>query len=267
MELSMGLSMAGIAPVLAQAEGAAVGSVLDMAVKGGPMMIPIGLCSLVVVAVVFERASVLRRSRVAPAGFSKKVESALGGARPSGTARSEAAKLCRKAEHGAARVVLAGIDKLGHRPEVVEKHLAAAGEDEVYRMRRRLRALSVIAAIAPLLGLTGTIFGMIEAFQTVATSEDALGKAGRLAGGIYEAMITTAAGLLVAIPTLVCYHWLSGRVEALTRELDRLAVWFVETYVLEPAEHADGGRAIETDPIEGDGELVSAPATAGGGVS
>jgi len=266
----MDLSAMFAGAALAQAEDAAVGSVLDLAVKGGPMMIPIGLCSLVVVAVVLERASVLRRSRVAPAGFSKRLAQALGEGRPGAAARAEAAKLCRKADHGAARVALAGIDKLGHRPGVIEKHLAAAGEDEIYRMRRRLRALSVIAAIAPLLGLTGTIFGMIEAFQTVATSEEALGKAGRLAGGIYEAMITTAAGLLVAIPTLVCYHWLTGRVEALTRELDRLAVWFVEAYVLEPAdhpEHDDGAHAVGGAGTEDDGELVSASAAPAGSAS
>lgn len=262
----MNLAAATAARTLAQADDASVGSVLDLAFKGGPMMLPIGLCSLVVVAVVFERAGVLRRARVAPPGFRGRLARTLGEGRPGRAERAEAEKLCRKDDHGAARVLLAGLGKLGHRHEVVEKHLAAAGEDEVYRMRRRLRALSVIAAIAPLLGLTGTIFGMIEAFQTVATSEEALGKAGRLAGGIYEAMITTAAGLLVAIPTLVCYHWLSGRVEALTRELDRLAVWFVETYVLEPAEHAGDGRAIETDPAGESGGLVPASAASAGGV-
>ncbi|MEM0982767.1 MAG: MotA/TolQ/ExbB proton channel family protein [Planctomycetota bacterium] len=258
--------------VLAQAaEEAAVNSVLDFALKGGPMMIPIGLCSLVVVAVVFERMGVLRRTKFAPRGFDKKLAKALGDQPVSAGARADAVKLCKKANHGAGRVMLAGLDKLGHGHDVVEKHLGAAGEEEVYRMRRRLRALTVVAAIAPLLGLTGTIFGMIEAFQTVATSEDALGKAGKLAGGIYEAMITTAAGLLVAIPTLVFYHWLAGRVEGLTRDLDRLCVWFVETYVLE-RKHADTAetesvpekivKPAETESVEiGDG-LAGAGVTA-----
>ena len=80
------------------------------------------------------------------------------------------------------------------------------------------------------MGLLGTIFGMIKAFQTVATSGEALGKAELLATGIYEAMITTAAGLLVAIPTLIAYHWISAKIEALAIEMDRVTCEFVEEY-------------------------------------
>jgi biopolymer transport protein ExbB len=197
------------------------------------MMVPIVLCSLVVVAVVLERLAVLRRPRVVPAGFEKKLHAAM---QSGGVA--EAKDVCTKDQSPAARVIAAGLDKLGHAPEVVEKHLAAQGEHELFVLRKRLRTLTVIAAIAPLLGLTGTIFGMIRAFQTIATSGESLGKAELLAGGIYEAMITTAAGLLVAIPTIIFYHWLTSRVDIIARELDRVAVDFVERYVLEPGQHA-----------------------------
>ena len=219
--------------VLAQASAPpSLGSVFALAVKGGIMMIPIGVCSLLVVAIVVERSAVLRRGRVVPPAF---VEGLKTAAEPGGPAAADAARsLCEEADHPASRVIAAGLAKLGHTAEVVEKHIAAAGENEVYAMRTRVRALSVIAALAPLLGLTGTIFGMIRAFATVAESGDNLGRAELLAGGIYEAMITTAAGLLVAMPTIVFYHWLSGRIERLTRELDALAVWFVERFVLEP---------------------------------
>jgi biopolymer transport protein ExbB len=91
-----------------------------------------------------------------------------------------------------------------------------------------MRVLSVIAAISPLMGLTGTIFGMIKAFQTVATSGDALGKTELLATGIYEAMITTAAGLLVAIPALILYHVISARVDRLVAELDETCIEFID---------------------------------------
>ena len=203
-------------------------SVFELATKGGIMMIPITLCSLVVVAVVLERLAVLRLPRVVPPGFEKKLHEAM-----SSGDTDAARSVCKKHDSPAARVVAAGIDKLGHASEVVEKHLTAAGEHELYLLRRRLRMLTVIAAVAPLLGLTGTIFGMIRAFQTVAMSGDSLGKAELLAGGIYEAMITTAAGLLVAIPTIIFYHWLASKVDRLARELDRIAVDFVERYVLE----------------------------------
>ncbi|MEQ8850349.1 MAG: MotA/TolQ/ExbB proton channel family protein [Phycisphaerales bacterium] len=216
--------------LLAQTEAAqpeALGSVFELATRGGIMMIPIAICSLIVVAVVAERVSVLRRTRVVPPDFRESFDRA-------GSDADAARKACGEGDSPAARVVLAGLDKLGHVREVIEKHIASAGEREVYLMRRRLRALTVIGAIAPLLGLTGTIFGMIRAFATVAESGESLGRAEMLAGGIYEAMITTAAGLLVAIPTVVCYHWLAGRVERLARELDEIAVLLVERFVLEP---------------------------------
>ena len=232
------------------AQGEAGLSIFDLAVKGGIMMIPIGICSLIVVAVVAERASVLRASRVLPQGFEKRFKKALGSADATGVARAREA--CKKSNSPAGRVLVAGLDALEHGPEVVEKHLAAAGESEVYAMRARLRTLTVIAAVTPLMGLTGTIFGMIRAFQTVASSGESLGKAELLAGGIYEAMITTAAGLLVAMPTVIFYHWLASRVERLTRELDRLAVLLIERCLLRgPGTTAPGEQSVGETLIEG----------------
>ena len=240
--MSVNDGVMSLSPVLAQS-GAEL-SVFDLAVKGGIMMIPIAVCSLIVVSVIAERASVLRLAKIVPEGFEKRLKKAMG----NGDAESvkKAREMCKKTRSPAGRVITAGLDKLGHRHEVVEKHMAAAGENEVYSMRKRLRALTVIAAVAPLMGLTGTIFGMIRAFQTVASSGESLGKAELLAGGIYEAMITTAAGLLVAMPALIFYHWLASKIERLTRELDRIAVGFVERYVLEPA--GTGAEAEDTAP-------------------
>ena len=211
--------------MLAQAEQ---DSVFGLAVKGGIMMIPIAICSLVVVAVVLERLSILRSSRVVPAGFERELDTAIEAGGP-----SAGADYCTSHESPVSRVITAGIRKLSLGHEIVERHISAAGESEVYLLRKRLRSLTVVAAVAPLLGLTGTIFGMIRAFQTVASSGDSLGRAELLAGGIYEAMISTAAGLLVAIPTVVFYHYLAARIDRLTRELDRVAVGFVERHALE----------------------------------
>lgn len=206
------------------ASDVAVQSVWDFVEKGGVMMIPLALCSLVAIAVAAERLIVLRKRRIIPAGVSDRCASAIrSGASPESFRRSERSP--------AGRLLAAGMEKLGHGTEVVERHLGAEGEHEVHVMRRRLRILIVVTALAPLLGLTGTIFGMIRAFQTVALSSDALGKAELLATGIYEAMITTAAGLLVAMPTIVLYHILAGRVENLAHELDRLAVGFVNRHL------------------------------------
>jgi len=244
------------------AQGGAGLSVFDLTVKGGIMMIPIAVCSLIVVAVVAERASVLRPAKIVPPGFEKRLKKTMDAGEGAGGAEAvgKARELCRKTPSPAARVVDAGLDKLGHRHEVVEKHMAAAGENEVFAMRKRLRTLTVIAAVAPLMGLTGTIFGMIRAFQTVASSGESLGKAELLAGGIYEAMITTAAGLLVAMPALIFYHWLASKVERLTRELDRIAVWFVERYVLEPVGSRGAGATPEIVVNRGAAEDAIAPA-------
>ncbi len=205
---------------------AAPETVFGLAIKGGIMMIPIVLCSLVVVAVVLERLSVLRDRRVIPPGFSGGLHEAM----RQGPDRGRS--YCETSASPIGRVIAAGIGKLGYGHQFVEKSLASAGEHELALLRKRLRMLTVVAAVAPLLGLTGTIFGMIRAFQTVAVSGDSLGKAELLAGGIYEAMITTAAGLLVAMPTVVFYHYLAARVDRIARLMDRIAVGFVDRYAL-----------------------------------
>ncbi|MEZ6244149.1 MAG: MotA/TolQ/ExbB proton channel family protein [Phycisphaerales bacterium] len=214
------------------ASAAGAMSIWEFILKGGVMMIPIGICSLVALAVVVERLMVLSRPRVLPSGLTKKVDDALDEGGPAGIER--ALDVCRKDDSPLARVLGAGIRRLGRPIELVEKALADAGEWETLQLRKRLRVLSVCASVSPLLGLTGTIFGMITAFQTVANSGEALGKAELLAEGIYEAMVTTAAGLLVAIPALICYHWLSSKIERLASGMDRAAVSLVERYA-EPA--------------------------------
>ena len=202
-------------------------SVFGLAVRGGVMMIPIAICSLIVVTVVLERLSVLRVRRIVPPTFEEELHRTINAR---GADAGEA--MCDADGSPIARTIAAGLRSLPLGHDVVERQLASAGETEVHTLRKWLRSLSVIAAVAPLLGLTGTIFGMIRAFQTVASSGESLGKAELLAGGIYEAMISTAAGLLVAIPTIVLYHYLSARIERSARELDRVAVGFVQRYAL-----------------------------------
>ena len=203
-----------------------VQSVWDFVVKGGWMMIPLGLCSLVALAVFAERLITLRRSAVMPPDFVPGLEKRLkdGG-------RDAALKYCQNNNSPVASVFEAGVRKLGQPVEIVEKHIVEAGQREVLKLRKNLRVLSVIAAVVPLLGLLGTIFGMIEAFETVATSAEALGKTEMLAGGIYAAMITTAAGLIVAIPALIGYHILVSRVDRLVMDIDHATVEFMEEHI------------------------------------
>ena len=205
-----------------------VSSVWEFVLKGGVMMIPIGVCSLIMIAVLAERLLVLRRSNIVPPKFMRGLERVLNAESGVNERRRAGLKYCKDNASPIANVCSAGIRKLGAPADVVEKHLAAEGEHQVFRMRKHLRALAVVAAIAPLLGLLGTIMGMIRAFQTVAISGEALGKTELLAGGIYEAMITTAAGLIVALPAIIGHHWVSAKVEHLAAAMDRIAFELVD---------------------------------------
>ncbi len=210
---------------LAAAPGAMAGdevqSVWDFLVKGGPMMVPIVLASLVVLAVGVERLLVLRRSAIVPAALVREVADLLAGA---GGERERVRRAIARAERDGsplAQVAIGGLRRVGLPLDAIERGLADEAERQVHRMRTRTRALSIVASVAPMLGLVGTIFGMIKAFQTVASSAEALGRTEMLAGGIYEAMITTAAGLIVAIPALLFHHWIQARIERLVLEIDR----------------------------------------------
>ena len=210
--------------------------------EGGPMMIPIGLCSLIALTVIVERFVSLRRVKVIPKTFLPGLKKEL-----NGDVRHPAAAIeyCRRDGSPVANVFAAGLRRISGPIEVLERHIQEAGQREVLKLRKYLRVLSVIAAVSPLMGLLGTIFGMISAFQTVATSADALGKTEMLAGGIYEAMITTAAGLVVAIPALIFYHWLSAKVQKLVMDIDEMTVDFVE-------ELANGDLQPERQPLRRD---------------
>jgi biopolymer transport protein ExbB len=205
------------------------------------MMIPIGLCSLIALTLVIERLMSLRRRVVIPDRFLPGLKELLNG---NPADREQVIAYCRKDGSSVANVFAAGIRKLHASIEIVEKHIKEAGEREELKLRRFVRALAVIASVTPLMGLLGTIFGMITAFQTVAVSGEALGKTELLAGGIYEAMITTAAGLTVAIPVLICYHWISAKIDRIVMDIDQMTLEFIEEFVEGGSENAAHQSAV-----------------------
>ncbi|GIK15936.1 MAG: hypothetical protein BroJett003_09000 [Planctomycetota bacterium] len=222
-------------------------SVWDFVVKGGPLMIPIALGSLAALTIIVERLLSLRREKVIPAAFARGLPASLA----TEADRATALEHCRRHDSPVARIFATGVKRLHEPVELLEKHIEDAGRREVAKLQKYLRGLSVVAAIAPLLGLLGTIFGMIDAFQTVAVSAEALGKTELLASGIYEAMITTAAGLLVAIPSMLGYHLISMRIDRLVGEMDRLTVEFLEAHGPKPG--AWPARTVEAARIDGNG--------------
>jgi biopolymer transport protein ExbB len=219
--------MLAAAPPDAAAAVAETSTLWDFVLKGGYLMIPIGLCSLIALAVLVERLWTLRRGTVLPpplvSVLNKFCTNGAGDPQPVRDA-------CRKNESALARVIGAGLARWGAEPATMRQYLQEVGQREVIGLRRYLRVLSVIAGVAPLMGLLGTIVGMIRAFQTVSLHPEALGRTELLAKGIYEAMITTAAGLVVAIPAIIFYHWLSARVHKLGVEIDEHATEFLVTY-------------------------------------
>jgi len=240
MQQFLSISTLSAAPPTAPVESAqaTMMSLWELAVKGGPMMIPIGICSIIALAVLAERVLRLTRRSVIPPAFLPGLESKLASA---DSDRREAIEYCASEGSIVAQVFEAGVRSLDEPTDTVERRIQEAGERAAMRLRVRLRTLAVIASVTPLMGLLGTIFGMIQAFQTVATSGDALGNTELLAGGIYEAMITTAAGLLVAIPALLAHHWIAAKIEARVVEIDRMTVDFVH-------QHATGNAIPQSTP-------------------
>lgn len=185
---------------------------------GGVLMIPIGFCSVLTTVFMFERIVSLRRGRVIPRPFVKRLLHHL---REGQLDREKALRLCEENGSPIAGVFSAAIRKWGRPGVEVEQAVLDEGERAVNSLRRYLRVFNGVATLSPLLGLLGTVFGMIKAFNEISTS-NAMGRPELLAGGISEALITTAAGLSVAIPALSAYLFFVGRVDQLIIEIDAL---------------------------------------------
>ncbi|MBA4018290.1 MAG: MotA/TolQ/ExbB proton channel family protein [Pirellula sp.] len=185
---------------------------------GGVLMLPIGFCSVLTSIFMFERLLTLRRGRVAPGPFVKRFLHQL---REGQLDRDKALRLCEENGSPVATVFGAAVRKWGRPAVEVEQAVLDEGERTVNSLRRYLRVFNGVATISPLLGLLGTVFGMIRAFNEISSS-NAMGRPELLAGGISEALITTAAGLTVAIPALSLYLYFVSRVDQLIIEIDAL---------------------------------------------
>jgi biopolymer transport protein ExbB len=192
----------------------------EMFEAGGPLMWPIALCSVIVVAFSLERLVVLRRRRVIPNDFVKRFLEHLESGQLD---RTTALALCEQNGSPIAQVFAHGVRKWGKPSVEVEQAIIDGGERQVGQLRKNLRILNTIATISPLLGLLGTVQGMIKSFNGMAMGVGAGKVAEKLAQGIGMALIATAGGLIVAIPALVLYMYFAGRVDGLVMEMDSLA--------------------------------------------
>lgn len=214
----------------------------------GPFQYPLGLTSIIVVWFSIERLVVLRRGRVIPRPFVRRFFEHLedGKLDP-----KSAQKLCEENGSPIASIFAHAIRKWGKSSVEVEQAIIDGGERQVSQLRSHLRVLNGASTVAPLLGLLGTVVGMIQSFNEIATKA-AMGKSEALAAGIGLALLTTAVGLMIAIPALIMYMYLSGRVDALVMEMDGLAQDLVDLISAEGlAEQARSGtRTPATKPTE-----------------
>ena len=193
-------------------------NLLSIVKDGGPLMIPIVICSIILFLFVFERTISLRRGKVIPRPFVKRFLHQL---REGQLDQDAAIELCQKNGSAVAQVFGAAVNKWGRPAVEVEQAIIDTGERVTNGLRRYLRLLNGVATVSPLLGLLGTVVGMIKAFNDIA-SADAMGNPEILAGGISVALLTTAAGLSVAIPALIFYLFFTGRVDRLVMDIDQL---------------------------------------------
>lgn len=206
--------------------------------KGGWLMVPILASSVLGLAFFLERVWSLQRSKIVPRRFIELALSLLESGR-----YDEAAALCESSSTPMAEILTTGLRYVGGDRALVKEAMEETGRREIFFMERFTGAMGAIATIAPLLGLLGTVTGMISVFQRVvnqAAVSSGAADPGALAGGIWEALITTAAGLTVAIPVYLGYRYILSRVDRFGVELEEVSLQALDFLV--PADQSTKGR-------------------------
>lgn len=194
---------------------------LEIIGAGGWLMAPIIVCSILSLTIIAERSWTLRRSRVVPEDLGSKVED--------WAARHELDRRhLDELRSGSVlgRVLAAGLVNRHRSRHLIKEAIEDTGRHVVHELERFLNTLGTIAGISPLLGLLGTVIGMIKVFSSIMAH--GVGNANQLAGGISEALITTAAGLTVAIPSFFFYRYFKGKVEAYVVSMEEQAINLIE---------------------------------------
>jgi biopolymer transport protein ExbB len=196
-------------------------SVLDLLKPGGIIMFPLLLCSVLALAIIIERFWTLRVSRLAPKSM---VQDLWASIRKKELNARKIKELKETAPLG--RVLAAGLVNAKHGREIMKESIQEEASHVVHEMERFLTALGTIAVITPLLGLLGTVIGMIKVFAQLQL--EGAGNAAALAGGISEALITTAAGMTVAIPALIFHRYFLRRVDEIVVDMEQESLRLVE---------------------------------------
>ncbi len=203
---------------------------------GGIIMVPLILCSIIAAAIILERLWTLQQRRVLPAEITDKVWRWV----EQGQIQE---KHIQALQHNSplGKVLAAGLMYRDRDRAVIKENIEDTGRHVVHELERFLNTLGTIAAITPLLGLLGTVFGMIRTFNAI--TDSGVGNPAALAGGIAEALITTGAGLSIAIPALIGYRYLSGKVSALVIEMEKESIKLVEAIEASSVQRRERPRA------------------------
>ena len=194
---------------------------IEYITRGGMFMAPILACSVLTVAILLEKLWALRLPRIIPQQFSVQLEHLLRTRKI-----PEAIDLCRHDPSPMARILAGGIRNYGRSREELKSIVAEIGKREAALLDRFLDPLATIASVSTLLGLLGTISGMISIFGVISLQTSV--NPAQLAGGISEALYTTGAGLCVAIPTLLIYRYLTGRSDTIVLQMEEFALRMID---------------------------------------
>lgn len=198
-------------------------STIDLIGKGGIIMIPICICSVIALAIIIERLVFFKNSSANLDDFYASIQDFL-----HQNKAEKALAYCNSFPNPLARIIQAGLSEKNMPRWKMEEKLSLTGQEEINNYGKNIRGLEVIATISPLMGLLGTVIGMVQAFNKVAQYQGQVDPS-VLAGGIWEALLTTAAGLAVAIPAVVMLHYFERKIETISFQISKYGQLFIHS--------------------------------------
>lgn len=206
-------------------------------------MYPIIFCSVLMVGIGIERSYQLRRKNIINPEFLKNIQTHW-----NWQDISLGLQLCKSYDHSLARILKAGLLRFGGKVDEIERAIEGAGQHEASLLNSNLRVLGAVANLTPMMGLLGTVFGMIKAFNVI--SQSGTGHPGLVASGISEALITTAAGLVVGIPALALYHYFRGKIDRFVFEMEEISFQLVEELSYEAIKEKKAEGPKDRGPVK-----------------
>lgn len=197
-------------------------SILSLAVKGGFMMIPILILSVIAIYIFFERLLTINKASREPDSFMGRVKELVLKGDVTG-----AKLLCAQTQSPIARMIEKGISRIGSPLKNIEASIENVGKIEIFKLEKNLNSLATISGAAPMMGFLGTVIGMVEAFIAISQEEGSVSPK-LLSSGIYTAMITTVAGLIVGIIAYLAYNYLVSRVQKIVHRMEYTSIEFVD---------------------------------------